>query len=294
LLAEVDAVLSTDRWAFLDNPTDRIKWRLYDAASLRHCCKLLGEIEVAAQSGQELTVRVLARTHLEAWLTALYLHFGEEEALTRIARDARHQLEKTSQEIERFDKWLADEKKSTARRPTKVKATNEAISRWNAANSDKSPKPLHEEPYVPRLSKTGIDLSDRVEDFDPYQAQSLSVSVLVDALTKLGIAKGFSRESFQPIYLIYRFLSMGATHATLHVFDSYLVPPHAPGGFIRIASSPIGLSQIDATRVTALYGTAYLPSYILGDAGCRTPVADELKMRLQSNPSIGSAWFPGV
>lgn len=293
LLTEVNTVLSTDRWAILDTRTDHVKWLLYNAASLRHCCKLLGEIEVAALGEQELTVRVLGRTHLEAWLAALYLHFGGNEALTRIAQDTRDQLEKTDREIQQFDQWLADEKRSARRRLERVRAANEGIRRWNAANPDEPQKPLLDEPHIPRLSATGLDLRDRLADFDPYEAQSLSVSELVDRLTKLAPKKGFGQESFRPIYLIYRFLSMGASHPTLHVFDSYLIPPLKPGSFVRIAPTPLGFSQINATRVTALYGTAYLASHVLGSAGCATSVAGELQVRLEPDPSQGAGWFPG-
>jgi hypothetical protein len=57
------------------------------------------------------------------------------------------------------------------------------------------PKPLLDEPYVPQLSSTGLDLSGLIEGFGPHEAQGLSVSEIVDTLTKWGPEKGFSRES---------------------------------------------------------------------------------------------------
>lgn len=294
LLAEVDAMLSSDRWAILhrDQLSNHSVWLLYDAAALRHCCKLLSEIEVAAQLEQELTVRILGRVHLEAWLTALYLHFGEDAALTRIAEDTLDQLQKTDQEAKQLDVGLATETKSAKKRLVKVKKANEGIAHWNETNSDKSPKAFHKEPYVPQRRKTGLDLSSRIVDFDGYQAQALPVSELVDALTKLSVEKGFGQESFRPIYLIYRFLSAGASHPTLHVYDSYFVPPRAPGGFIRTAPMPLGLSQIDAVRATTLYGTAYLANHVLGQLNCETPVADSILTRLYPDPAKGAGWFP--
>ena len=294
LTAEVDSVLSTDRWAILDSGREHAAWLLYDAASLRHCCQLLREIEVAAQSAQELTVRVLGRTHLEAWLVAVYLHFGGYEALTRIAQDSRYQLEMLNQEARQFDTWLATTKKATKKRVEKVKAANEGIAHWNVENPDKPAKALHDEPYVPQLSKTGVDLSAQISELDPQGSQPLPISEIVDTLTKLGPEKGFGRESFRAIYVLYRVLSSVAPHPTLNVYDSYFEQPHKPGGFIRVASMPAGNSLADATRITALYSTAFLAGYVLGDAGCNTPVANELRDRLEPDPNGSAAWSPGV
>lgn len=82
-------------------------WLLYDGAALRNCCRLLYEIEVAAAAGLELSVRMLGRAHMEAWLVALYIHFGGYEALLRVAQDARHSLEGIELEARQFDEWLA-------------------------------------------------------------------------------------------------------------------------------------------------------------------------------------------
>lgn len=70
LLGEVDEAFSSDRWAILTG-REHATWLLYDGAALRHCCRLLYEIEVAAAAGLELSVRMLGRAHMEAWLVAL-------------------------------------------------------------------------------------------------------------------------------------------------------------------------------------------------------------------------------
>jgi hypothetical protein len=41
---------------------------LYDGAALRHCCRLLYEIEVAAAAGLELSIRMLGRARQECGL----------------------------------------------------------------------------------------------------------------------------------------------------------------------------------------------------------------------------------
>jgi hypothetical protein len=67
-----------------------------------------------------------------------------------------------------------------------------------------------------------------------------------------------------------------------------------PGGFIRIAPTPINGSVIDSIRVTALYGTAYLAGYVLGSNGIAAPAADEIRDWLRPDPSGRAAWAPGV
>jgi hypothetical protein len=57
---------------------------------------------------------------------------------------------------------------------------------------------------------------------------------------------------------------------------------------------PINGSMIDNARITALHGTAFLASAVLGEQGISTPVADEIRTRLMPDPSGRAAWAPGV
>ena len=164
LLAEVDAALSSDRWAFLDTGSDEVKYRLYDAAALRHCCLLLEQIAQCAAADQDLAVHILGRAHLEAWLFAMYLHFGRQDALTRIAQDTRKGLEAADHENKEFNDRLAKAKKQAEQKLAKVIETNVKISQWNENHPDKPPKPLVEEPHVPALMPTYLDLSDRIAE----------------------------------------------------------------------------------------------------------------------------------
>jgi hypothetical protein len=290
LLGEVDEAFSSDRWAILDGGHRHATWLLYDGAALRHCCRLLYEIEVAATAGLELAVRMLGRAHMEAWLVALYIHFGGYEALLKVAQDARHSLEGIELEARKFDEWLAAEKTAARKSGKKVAKTNSGIAQWNEKNPDAPPKPLLDTPYVPQLSTTNLDLSSLIDGFGPHEAQDLSVSEIVDALTKWGPEKGFSRESFRPIYLIYRTLSAIGTHASMHILDAYFVP----GGFIRVAPMPVNGSASDSVRATSLYGTAFLAARVQGERGIPTPVADEICDWLKPDPSGRAAWAPGL
>jgi len=247
-------------------------------------------MEVAAETNQELAARLLARAHLEAWLVALYIHYGGFEAVERVAQDTRYSLEATDNEASQFDTWLTAERKSARKRARKVGQANSGIAQWNETNPEAPAKTLLDPPYVPQLRPTGVDLSDRIAAFGAYEARPLPVSEIVDALTKLGPARGFGRESFRPLYLIYRVLSAIGPHATLNIFESYLVP----GRFIRTAPVPINGSIVDTARITALHGTAFLASAVLGDQGSPTPVADEIAAWLAPDPSGRSAWAPGT
>jgi hypothetical protein len=177
--------------------------------------------------------------------------------------------------------------------PRKVEQANKGITHWNEANPDAPAKQMLGSPYVPQLRPTGLDLSDRIAAFGAYEAQSLPVSEIVDALTKLAPEKGFGRESFRPLYLIYRVLSTIGAHASLNVLEAYLLPGRS-GWLIRIAPLPINGSMTDNARITALHGTAFLASAVLGEQGIPTPIAAEIAAWLQPDPSGHAACAPGV
>jgi hypothetical protein len=290
LLEEVDATLASDRWAIINKGTDHVTWLVYDAAALRHCCQLLHEIEVAAQTNQEWAARLLGRAHLEAWLVGLYLHYGGFDALVRVAQDTRHGLEAMNHDAEAFDKWLTGEKKSARKNIRKVEAANNGIQRWNEVNPTSPPKALLDTPYVLRLQPADIDLSRHIAAFGDHEAQPLPVSDIVNLLTDLGPERGFALESFRPIYLIYRVLSSIGTHANLNVLEPYI----ARGNFTRTTRAPAGGSAIDTIRITALHGTAFLAGAVLGDQGCPTPAANAIRAWLEPDPSGRAAWTPGV
>lgn len=287
LLEEVDRELSTDRWAILNSDTKRLTWRRYDMAALRHCCALVREIEAATVGGLEFAVRTLGRAHMEAWLTALYIHFGGHEALVRVAQNTEYQTTAFANDSQAFDKWLKGERKAAHRSARKVEKTNEHISLRNASNPELPPVPLLSTPHIPQLAETRVDMRDRMDGTDP---QPLPVKEVVDLLTELAVEKGFGQESFWPIYLIYRALSMIGTHPTMHVLRSYLIA----SGFVRSSAWLQTGSAADLVRISSIHGTAFLAGRVLGDVGRSTPVADEVRRRLEPDPSGGSAWAPEI
>lgn len=281
--------MDSDRWAILSTATDHVKHKVYDGASLRHCCVLLDEIEQAARQHLEMAVRILGRAHIEAWLFGVYLHFGGYPALERIAQDTLEAVMKVDEEFKSFDAQLKVEKRKAKGRVARVRRANAGIERWNIEHPDRPQKPLLDEPYVPRLHQSGIDLRNRIGASTVRQPADLPLSVVVDSLTKLAPKLGFGRESFRPVYQIYRLISAAGPHPTMDLYDAYI----RPGGFVRIASQPDGPSMIDPTRISALYSTAFLAEWVLSAAGCETPIATEVRQRYEANPDGSAGWAPG-
>jgi len=289
LLAEADAALSSSRWAIRNTGSEHVLHRLYDAAALRHCCLLLKEIEQSAQAGQDMTVRLTGRAFVEAWLVAVYLHFGGYDALTRIIQDTRKQTEATAKGLKDFNQQLARDKAKALADLAKVQKTNAGISKWNESHPKQPPKPLLDEPHIPQLAPIHIDLSGRIADFTGFTAQDLPLSDVVAALTKLGPEKGFAKETFAPIYLLYRMLSASATHPTVHIYDSYFRHSY----FVRTAPEPDSPLSSMSTLITALYSTALLTGWVLSDPEHPAPVANQIRDLLQPDPTGQSGWAPG-
>jgi hypothetical protein len=288
LLIEADTALSADRWAII-NQSESTNHRLYDAAALRHTCALLRSIARAALDEDELTVRILGRAHIEAWLTGIYLHFGGHNAFQRIAADTLKETQTTNDALRKYDEDLRRAKDQARQKLEKVRADNEGKARWNAQHPDQPSRPLIDEPYIPQQPGAGIDLGPRIADFDGIDPQGLGLSEIADALTKLGPERGFAREKFTQPYLFYRITSAAAAHPTLHVFDSYF---EKPGYFWRTTDQPTGPSVIHGTWTTALYSTALHVGWVLHDASQPALVADELRARLEPDPNSTKGWSP--
>lgn len=291
LLEEVDGILSSNKWAILAIGTERSKHRIYDAASLRHLCRLLSEIDSCATANQEFAVRILGRAHVEAFLFGLYLHFGGYSALQRIANDTQASLEKTHRDLTEFEQWLRAAKRKARRELRNVRNTNEGIKQWNREHPDVPQKSLLEEPHVPQLLQTEIDLSQHVAQRSKHaSAEEFTIPTVIAELNELAPQKGFGHESFVPMYHVYRLISSAGPHPTLDLFESYL---QSSPGFVRPLDYPGKFTMIPPTRETSLYSTAFLAEWVLGDAGDKTPVAHEVREALEPTSEGGAPWYEG-
>jgi len=283
---EVDSALSSARWEFKRGGGDHTTWLLYDAAALRHCCLLLFEIQRAADAELELAVRTLWRNHTESWLVAMYIHFGGYPAFQRIAQDSRRNFEALEHDREGFLQKLAADKKAAQASASKVKQINKSKTKWNSANPKGPRKQLRPVPHVPQLVPRDPGLNNIIDLYGALDPQAISVSEIVDTLTKLGPEKGFSRESLRPIYHIYRMQSATGPHPTLTVLDSYF----GPGETWRTVPALVTPAVRGFALPGVLQATAFLASRVLGDQGSPTPVADGLHLWLAPEPDGGAPW----
>ena len=144
LLAEIDGALSADAWALIDRASDHRIHRLYDAASLRHCATLLRRSKPWQRPAKELATRVLIRTHIEAFLFALYIHFGGIDAVTKIAQDTLSSLAAThNNDFAGVGRMGGKGERCARRKPaTRSRRNNEANSgNGTPAHPEEPPRP---------------------------------------------------------------------------------------------------------------------------------------------------------
>jgi hypothetical protein len=243
------------------------------------------------QQGLAAGLHILARAFIEAWLTALYIHFGGYEAFKRVVQDAAYQVKLTHDNLKEFDARLLRAKKAAKKKYKAIADANAGINMWNARNPSQAAKQVHDEPYIPQLTPTGIDISRRLtQDLKGVEPRRLPLTEITDRLTELGPVKGFAQETFRPLYIYYRIFSAGSAHANINVYDAY----YQPGAtFDHAAAQPTDDSLTMPIRITALYCAAFLAGWVLLDAGLPATVATELRNRYEPEPSGQASWAPG-
>lgn len=152
LLAEIDAILSSNAWVIYDQGEVSTKVKAYGAASLRHSARLTREIMDAVSQNQELTLRILGRAQIEALLFGLYVHYGGAYALGKMAGDLRQANETLIDEFRRWNRWLVRERFRTLRLTRRLEKQNAKIYMKNLVAGVEKQIPLRELPYVPRPS----------------------------------------------------------------------------------------------------------------------------------------------
>jgi hypothetical protein len=276
LVAEVQAELLSDRWVLLFRPTDRIQVRIHAGAGLLHCCELLADLDRAATSNREVALRVLGRAHLEVWITTLYIHYGESDALQRLAADLKYNLEAWHKQVQEYDKRLANEVKRVRAVNRKIRHDNEGKARWNDAHPEEVQRERTEELRLTTRPPIGWDLAPTISSLEGTDPKVLPFSTIIAKLNKLAKEKAIGEENFDVIYIMaYRLLSTVGAHPTLEILNSYI--RHQDGeNFVRLAIEMNVPSFSSTIRHTALMGTAFLANRVIAEAGGESPVADSI------------------
>jgi hypothetical protein len=196
-------------------------------------------------------------------------------------------------DLEEWNNWLTTERSHRRKQLERVRHHNENLKVRNQHYDEEHQMPLVDEPHLPRANYAQVNLDeirDSPKDVDP---QALSVIEVIQLLTRLGKSKGFSRESFIPVYHVYRVISSVGPHPSLYVYDSY-VRSHFDDSFIRTGDSPAPPSSANQTLVNALFSTALLSEWVLkGDEG-HAPVARRVRQQLEPDSGNVRGWTPGI
>jgi hypothetical protein len=295
LWREIDDALKSDKWALLDTGDPIVVHRYYSAAALRHCAVLLCEMDRAVSAGLDMTVRIVERAHLEAFLTAMYLYFGGPPAVERVVNDGYKELLTLRRSAVDFDWRLRRSKRETEEKRDRLSKANRLNEDWNNAHPDQPARPMLPLPHVPQLPPAGRAVRARLRlacrARQGAKRQGLSLEHIVAELTKLATAGNFGKESFEPLYLHYRTLSTIGSHPGVGVYDGYLTRS-APGGFIRVKEKQGGDILMQAL-VSALWSTSFLATRVLGDVGSDVTIARAIADVLEAQPGAQRGWFPG-
>ena len=282
LVTEVDEALRSDAWVLLDKPS--ITVRVHSGAALWHCCVLLTDLDSAGIAAREVNLRLLARAHIEAWIVALFIHYGEIDALEKLAADLRRHFQIQHDEGIRYDKKLTKELRRIEKANRQIREDNAGKSEWNVAHPEMPPKQLRAELRAASRPLIGMDLSAPIAKLSGVDAKSLPFTSIISELNRLAKAKAFGEENFDVIYIVaYRLLSAVGAHPTLEVVNSY-IGHHESANFVRVSREMNSPSFDPTVRHTSLMATAFLANRVLAEAGGTSPVADEILNRYSETP----------
>lgn len=278
LIEEVDGLLRTDAWVLMQNESGYV--HALCGAALWHTCVLLKDLDTLAATRREMALRIVSRAHLEAWLTGLYLHYGESEALDKLEADFKYTLEAQQHEADAYDRELAAEIKRAERKNRKIRRDNDGIRLWNESHPDGPPKPTLDEIKIPTRPAIKLDLHEAIERGPHIVAKSLSVQEMTHALTRLAEDKAPGDEHFGVIYTIgYRGASTIGTHLNVNLLGSYLRGEDR--NFFRIAKRVGTPTYASTSSYSALPATALLAHRILARRACESTVAVEVLQRFE-------------
>jgi hypothetical protein len=275
LVEEIDTALGQDGWTFLPGPSAFPQ--MYAGAALRHAALLLEEMDVARVGGQETTVRILMRTHVETWLIGMYIALGGHDALDTVAADYQDAMEKWDHQLTAYNEKTLRATEKAERSNEKIRAANEGKLRWNEEHPDSPPKAPEPEVPVPTRIPVEFDLKPALAGAQTdVPAKPLSLSTVACRVDKLLDKVGDNLTAEATYEVMYRSLSTFAGHITLSLLDRYF--PRDAGHYVRIARQPsVPSTALSFTRNTLVL-TAMLAKRTLAIADTPAPVATAIEM----------------
>jgi hypothetical protein len=188
LVAEIDARLNSSDWQFAGEKESETKGRLLLAAAMRHCARLLSELDAADSTNLLFATRLIARTLYDSLSLTVYLSFFEDVGYEQARSHFKAHV-------------------------------NEVIGSVRRINARISADALKaEQKWVPPLVST-----DSLEKLSKSLGTSRSKLDFGEMVRRISEAdgQGFFRENLQRIRLIYGAASLFAPHTNYWVLKGY-------------------------------------------------------------------------
>jgi len=290
LIADITRQLDSDAWVIINNFSVSSVEKVYDAAALRHCASLLEDIIAAFESTEEMTIRILGRAHIEAFLFGSYIHFGGVEAIrtVRLSEDTSQTTMRT--ELEAWDEWLERSIKKNVQRGKKVRESRTQIELRRKGGLTAKEREHLTEPHVPRANFRREAVANLTQGISNDDSVEFGVSHAVAWLSENGPKLGFATERFDPLYHLYRAYSAIGPHPNISVYESYVVRNERKT-FIRTAAKPLR-SIAWHVLLDSVVSTAQLAEWILEPCMNGETFANEVLRSFKASEDNFQGWRP--
>jgi len=195
-------------------------------------------------------------------------------------------------DLQEWNIWLTSERSRIRNQLRRVRRHNENLR----VRNEKGTLPqiqLLDEPHFPRANFAQVNLDEIRKSPKDVEPRPLSVMDVIHLLSSQGKSKGFSRESFVPIYHVYRVLSSIGPHPSPYVYDSY-VEVYFNDSFVRTNDFPTPANSGNQTLVNAIFSTALLSEWVLKSDEGYAPVSRKTRRQLEPDSSNARGWTPGL
>lgn len=290
LIADISQRLDSDEWVVINNSSASSIEKVYVAAALRHCASLLEEVISAFNNSAEMTLRILGRSHIEAFLYGAYIHFGGIAAI-RMIRMSEDTSQKTMHdELVEWDKFLSRTIKKNTKRGKKVGEVRAQIEIHRPGGLTAKEREQLAEPHVPRPTYRKEAIAHLGRGLETEETVEFGVFHAVSWLSEQGPILGFATERFDPLYHLYRAYSSIGPHPNLSVYESYVLRDQKKT-FIRTTAKPLKSIAFNVL-LDSVVSTAQLAEWILDPDSNGTSLAGEVRRRFEGAEDNYQGWKP--